>query len=172
MFSFGEEDSTHDPNIVVRDSLFDESADQKPGQQQQQPAIPPPNPLELLDSREKVFTAGWLTYEYYDVGPTRETEECTVVVQFGRGEITLSPDVVHRLQHYYRAFSQSLEANPVFSEGTYFVSQVVHGSKHQITLCSSVHCTATTVNAQCIWLSWQRDQGSMTNISSNYKSTF
>jgi vacuolar protein sorting-associated protein 13B len=117
VFSFGEEDSTHDPNIVVRDSLFDESADQKPGQQQQQPAIPPPNPLELLDSREKVFTAGWLTYEYYDVGPSRETEECTVVVQFGRGEITLSPDVVHRLQHYYKAFSQSLEANPVFSEG-------------------------------------------------------
>ena len=112
------EESLCDPSIILRESLFDPKTDTEPGEQH--PATLPPNPLRLLESRAEVFTAAWLTYEYYDIGPIRKMEECTEILQLGRAEVIVSLDVVHRLQHFYRAYSRSLEANPLFSEGNLF----------------------------------------------------
>ena len=96
-----------DPQAILNGSLFDEKADT---------AEPLSSTATLLQPRGE-FTAVWFTYEYYDVGPTRQVEELTEILNIGKINGTISPDVTHRLLHFSQAYSRSLEANPLFSEG-------------------------------------------------------
>ena len=64
------------------------------------------------------YGAVWFTYQYFDVGPSRQVEECTETLRVGHMTATFSPDVIHRLQHFVQAFKKSSAAVPRFSEGT------------------------------------------------------
>ena len=77
------------------------------------PPLSDPDLAQLGDH----YTALWFTYQYFDTGPSRSMEECTETLRVGHVTATLSPDVLHRLQHFIQAFGKSLEANPRFSEG-------------------------------------------------------
>ena len=77
------------------------------------PPLSDPDLAQLGDH----YTALWFTYQYFDTGPSRSMEECTETLRVGHVSVTLSPDVLHRLQHFIHAFGKSLEANPRFSEG-------------------------------------------------------
>lgn len=102
------EEETCDPQAILQGSLFAApvayslSSDVDPSR--------PPSPSEA-------FKAVWFSYEYYDVSPGRQIEECTETLSIGRVKAAISPDVIHRLQHFYETFLQSQEANPKFSEG-------------------------------------------------------
>ena len=75
------------------------------------------------------YEAVWFTYQYFDVGPSRQVEECTETLRVGHMTATFSPDVIHRLQHFIQAFRKSSAAVPRFSEGT-----------TMCVLCVSIHC--------------------------------
>lgn len=77
------------------------------------PPLTDPDLAQLGDH----YTALWFTYQYFDTGPSRSMEECTETFRVGHVTATLSPDVLHRLQHFIHAFGKSLEANRRFSEG-------------------------------------------------------
>ena len=72
---------------------------------------------------DEEFPAVWFLYEYYDTDDLRQREECTELLEIGRIDVSFSPDVIHRLDHFRHAYRQSLEANPRFSEGN-LVSKV------------------------------------------------
>jgi len=63
------------------------------------------------------YKAVWLSYVYQDVTENSPIEECTETLCIGRSRLALSPDVVHRLNHFWTAFSQSMEVNPSSSRG-------------------------------------------------------
>lgn len=79
----------------------------------QLPPLTDPDLAQLGDH----YSALWFTYQYFDTGPSRLIEECTETLRVGHVTATLSPDVLHRLQHFIHAFGKSLEANRRFSEG-------------------------------------------------------
>ena len=64
------------------------------------------------------YRAVWFTYQYFDTSVSRLIEECTETLHIGYMMASFSPDVVHRLLHFLRAFKKSMEANPRLSEGT------------------------------------------------------
>lgn len=107
VFSIGVDSSECDLQEIQHGTLFEES----PGTDQ--PATIP----EVLSKGRKEFSALWFSYEYYDVGPTHQTEELMEIFNLGWVNVAVSPDVLHRFQHFHHAYSQSLEANPLFSEG-------------------------------------------------------
>lgn len=102
------EEETCDPHAILQDTLFDAPA---AGSLSSDVDLPTPS------SPSEAFKAVWIAYEYYDVSPSRRIEECTGTLNIGRVKAAISPDVIHRLQHFYEAFLQSQEANPTFSEG-------------------------------------------------------
>lgn len=101
--------SSSDYEDVLRGSLFDVQ-DTTP------PCFLPGSGEELLAVREE-FAGWWFTYEYYDVGPGREREECMYVLRLGWSEGTLCADVTHRFSHFYDAYSKTWESNPSFTAG-------------------------------------------------------
>lgn len=102
------EEETCDPHAILQGTLFDAPA---AGSLSSDVDLPTPS------SPSEAFKAVWIAYEYYDVTPSRRIEECTGTLNIGRVKAAISPDVIHRLQHFYEAFLQSQEANPKFSEG-------------------------------------------------------
>ena len=111
MFSLGEGEAC-DPQVILQGSLFDPPSAESLSKTSSEVDLSRP----ALPSEE--FKAVWFSYEYYDTSLSRPTEECTEVLNIGRVKAALSPDVIHRLQHFYETFKQSQEANPKFSEGT------------------------------------------------------
>lgn len=111
MFSLGEGEAC-DPQVIFQGSLFGTpSAESLSKTSSEVDLSRPASPSEE-------FKAVWFSYEYYDTSLSRPTEECTEVLNIGRVRAALSPDVIHRLQHFYETFKQSQEANPKFSKGT------------------------------------------------------
>ena len=104
----GEEETCDHPQAILQGSLFDAPA---------AGSLSSDVDLSRSSSPSEAFKAVWFTYEYYDVSPSRQIEECTGTLNIGRVKAAISPDVIHRLQHFYEAFLQSQEANPKFSEG-------------------------------------------------------
>ena len=98
---------TCDTDLVLTGSLFDPAPP---------PEEMPPVAEELLRQREE-FKAVWFTYEYYDIGPAHSVEVCNEVLTVGEVDLLLSPDVLHRAQHFRRAYGESVEACPLFSDG-------------------------------------------------------
>ena len=78
----------------------------------------PPATKEGLAQIGKPYKAVWISYLYFNVDQSRPVEECTETISIGRTKMAVSPDVVHRLQHFLTAFKQSNEANPASSKGT------------------------------------------------------
>ena len=116
MFSLGA--PTADAEQVLSGSLFAPS----PPPSTPHTLTPPSPPCSCLE-------AVCLTYEYYDTGPSRAIEECTETLSLGRARVTVCPDLLHRLMHFQDAFTQSLHANPLSSQGvcTYmYVHVYVH----------------------------------------------
>ena len=111
MFSLGEGEAC-DPQTILQGSLFDTPSAEgltKPSSEVD---------LSRPASPSEEFKAVWFSYEYYDTSLSRPVEECTEVLNIGRVRAALSPDVIHRLQHFYETYKLSQEANPRFAEGT------------------------------------------------------
>lgn len=116
MFSLGEGEA-YDPQVILQGSLFGTPSAESLSKSSSEVD------LSRQASPSEEFKAVWFSYEYYDTSLSRPTEECTEVLNIGRVRAALSPDVIHRLQHFYEAFKQSQEANPKFSKGTVVSAQ-------------------------------------------------
>lgn len=66
----------------------------------------------------QAFKSLWITYLYLDKDAVRTKELCFERIAIGRTKMAISPDVTHRLHHFWSAYSQSMEANPSASKGT------------------------------------------------------
>lgn len=109
VFSLGDVNSC-DTELTLAGSLFDPEPTTVSSNQ-----LPPL--AELLLAPRPEFTAVSFTYEYYDVGPKHSIEVCEVRLELGEFDVLLSPDVIHRTTYFISAYTESLEACPLFSEG-------------------------------------------------------
>lgn len=114
VFSLGMSSTPPDPEGILRGTLFGRkvvSGSEEEGAE-----------TLMLDEKRKWgvedYKGVWFTYEYYDIAPgQRVVEECEERLEVGRVEGVICPDSLHCLQHFRQAYNQSLEANPLFSEG-------------------------------------------------------
>ena len=120
VFTLGDINSCN-TDLVLTGSLFDPETITVPPDKQS-----PPLPELLLAPRPE-FTALWFTYEYYDVGPQHTIEICDERLMVGEVNVLVSPDTLHRVSHFTSAYSESVKACPLFSEGklkTVFISSI------------------------------------------------
>ncbi len=110
VFTLGRSNPPSDPEGILRGTLFGRGGEGEEG-------VIPSGEGRMMGGED--YKGVWFTYEYYDVAPgQRSVEECEERVEVGRVEGVVCADLVHCLQHFQRAYRQSLEANPLFSEGT------------------------------------------------------
>ena len=107
VFSLGNT-TTCDTDLLVHESLFDPSCDPPT------PSTPPPE--VMLAAREE-FAGVWFSYEYFDTGPAHPAEVCNEVFIVGVVDFVVTPDLLHRIRHFKKAYRESVEACPLFSEG-------------------------------------------------------
>ncbi len=114
MFTSGEHPLDPDAlsQELLKGSLFD------PAQTNSATIDLPPATKEEVARVGEPFKSLWISYLYFDVDASRSAEECFERFAIGRSKMAVSPDVVHRLQHFWSAYSQSMEATPSSSKGT------------------------------------------------------
>ncbi len=120
IFSSGEHplDSSTLSEELLRGSLFD------PTHSNSATIDLPPVTKEELARVGKAFQSLWISYLYFDVSASRVMEECFERVAVGRSKMAVSPDVVHRLQHFWTAYSQCMEAKPSSSKGDLLIEML------------------------------------------------
>ncbi len=113
MFSSGERPLDPDTlsQELLRGSLFD------PAHSNSVTIDLPPLTKDELARVGEAFKSLWISYLYFDVVASRSIEECLERVAVGRSKMVVSPDIVHRLQHFWSAYSLSMETTPSSSKG-------------------------------------------------------
>ena len=128
---------------LLKGSLFD------PAQSLSSTIDLPPVTREELTRVGEPFKSLWISYVYFDVDQLRTEEECSECFSIGWTKMAVSPDVLHRLQHFWSAFGKSMEANPSSSQGIpcIEIAFVFWGSFLKLYCISS--CTCANI-VQCI----------------------